>query len=80
MDRSSPRSGSGGSGNGSNSGDPSAGSWVLLRVNNGMLHTVMLPTSDGMDLLGWASLQNDKEMIMGADTLLCCRPFGPSPD
>src|SRR5512133_1772556 len=76
MERNWPRSGSGGSGSGSNCAAASSGSLVVLRVNNGMLHTVMLPTSDGSDLaVGYALQKNRKKMIMGADTLLGCKPF-----
>src|SRR5262245_36400590 len=49
MERNWPRSGSGGCGSGSNCAGASSGSLVVLRVNNGMLHTVVLPRSDSSD-------------------------------
>jgi hypothetical protein len=46
-------------------------------VNKGMLHTVVLPTSEGSDL-ALGSLLNDKEDDHGEDTLARRKAFGPS--
>jgi hypothetical protein len=75
MERNWPRSGCGGSGSGSNSDTTDSGSWVRLRVNNGMLHTVMLPNGDSSDIGGCQTPLSRKKMIMGADTLSHCRGF-----
>ena len=45
-------------------------------MNNGMLHTVMLPNGDSSDIAGCQTPLSRKKMIMGADTLSHCRGFG----
>jgi hypothetical protein len=35
----------------------------------------MLPTGNGSDVTAGCALPTSKKMIMGADTLLCCKAF-----